>query len=52
VLGAWHMPDLLIFTGSVAANDVTVKNRVAISLIIVDFIIKHYHNEISTGGLK
>lgn len=44
------MPDLLIFTGSDAANAVAVNNRLVISEITVDFIIKQYHNEISTRG--
>ena len=44
------MPDLLIFTGSDAANAVTVNKRLVISGITVDFIIKQYHNEISTRG--
>jgi hypothetical protein len=44
------MPDLLIFTGSDAANAVSIKNRLVISEITVDFIIKQYHNEISTRG--
>ena len=42
------MPDLLIFTGSDAANAVATKNKLVISEITVDFIIKQYHNEIST----
>ena len=44
------MPDLLIFTGSAAANAVTEKSRVVISVITVDFISKQYHNEITTRG--
>jgi len=52
VLGAWQMPDLLIFTGSVAANAVVVMSRLVTSLITIAFIIKQYHNEISTRGLK
>ena len=44
------MPDLLIFTGSDAANAVTERNRLAISEITIDFILKQYHNEISTRG--
>jgi hypothetical protein len=49
-LGAWQMPDLLIFTGSDAAKAVAINDRLIITEIIVDFIIKQYHNEISTRG--
>jgi len=46
------MPDLLIITGSNAANAVTEKKRLVISEITISFIVKQYHNEISTRGLK
>ena len=46
------MPDLLILTGSDAANAVNEKKRLVISAITIDFIMKPYHNEVSTGGGK
>lgn len=46
------MPDLLIFTGSDAAN-VDIDNiRVAKNKIILDFMVKQYHNERLTRGIN
>ncbi len=44
------MPELLIFTGSDTAYAVTEKSRLVISEIAVDFIIKQYHNGVTTRG--